>query len=222
MINGTAVHAFELDDIGPGGHNGSVTLSSALAIAEHRGGLSGAELINAIVVGIETAARVNECVGRVPHEGLGFHGPGLYGTFASVASRRAARWARAPTTSCTRSGTPASRRRASCSRTTAAWESACWRGRRRAPALSRALLAAERLHQRRQRVRSRVRRLLLRAHREPEAAGLRSHRAHEGSRQDLAHRQGAAEDVGEPRAQSRLRWRRSRRCARSVRSPPTT
>ena len=47
MINGTAVHAFELDDIGPGGHNGSVTLTSALAIAEHRGGLTGAELINA-------------------------------------------------------------------------------------------------------------------------------------------------------------------------------
>src|SRR5262249_18381515 len=86
MINGTAVHAFELDDIGPGGHNGSVTLTPALAVAQHRGGLSGAELISAIVVGIETAARVNNSVGRVPHEGLGFHGPGLYGTFAAVAS----------------------------------------------------------------------------------------------------------------------------------------
>jgi 2-methylcitrate dehydratase PrpD len=90
MVNATAVHAFELDDIGPGGHNGSVTLSSALAIAEHKGALSGADLINAIVVGIETAARVNEAVGRVPHEGLGFHGPGLYGTFASVASAASA------------------------------------------------------------------------------------------------------------------------------------
>ena len=90
MINATAVHAFELDDIGPGGHNGSVTLTSALAVAEHRGSLSGAELINAVVVGIETAARVNQSVGRVPHEGLGFHGPGLYGTFASVASAASA------------------------------------------------------------------------------------------------------------------------------------
>src|SRR5262249_7433451 len=90
MINATAVHAFELDDIGPGGHNGSVTLSAALAMAEHRGGLSGAELITAVVVGIETAARVNQSVGRVPHEGLGFHGPGLYGTFASVASAASA------------------------------------------------------------------------------------------------------------------------------------
>ena len=86
MINGTAVHAFELDDIGPGGHNGSVTLSSAAAIGQHAGKLSGADLITAIVTGIETAARVSTCVGRVPHEGLGFHGPGLFGTFASVAS----------------------------------------------------------------------------------------------------------------------------------------
>ncbi len=86
MLNATAVHAFELDDIGPGGHNGSVTLSSALAIGAHRGALSGAELIHAIVADIETAARVNSSVGRIPHEGLGFHGPGLMGTFAAVAS----------------------------------------------------------------------------------------------------------------------------------------
>lgn len=86
MINATAVHAFELDDVGPGGHNGSVTLSSALAMAQHTGKLTGPGLINAIVMGIETAARVNQCVGRLPHEGLGFHNPGLMGTFASVAS----------------------------------------------------------------------------------------------------------------------------------------
>ena len=86
MVNATATHAFELDDVGPGGHNGSVTLSSALAIAQHRGRLSGKDLINAVVVGIETAARIGNCVGRVPHEGLGFHNPGLLGSFASVAS----------------------------------------------------------------------------------------------------------------------------------------
>lgn len=86
MVNATATHAFELDDVGPGGHNGSVTLSSALAIAQHTGRLTGAELINALTVGIETAARVGNCVGRVPHEGMGFHNPGLLGSFASVAS----------------------------------------------------------------------------------------------------------------------------------------
>src|SRR3954452_20931953 len=50
MINGTAVHAFELDDIGPGGHNGSVTLSSAAPIGQHKGRMSGADLIEAIVL----------------------------------------------------------------------------------------------------------------------------------------------------------------------------
>ena len=86
MINATAVHAFELDDIGPGGHNGSVTLSSALAAGEDAKRLAGRDVINAVVVGIETAARVSKSVGRIPHEGLGFHGPGLFGTFASLAS----------------------------------------------------------------------------------------------------------------------------------------
>ncbi len=52
MINATAVHAFELDDVGPGGHNGAVTLSSAAAMAQHQGKLSGAALINALVLGI--------------------------------------------------------------------------------------------------------------------------------------------------------------------------
>ena len=90
MLNATAVHGFELDDVGPGGHNGSVTLTSALAAGAHRGALSGKDLITAIVTGVETAARVNNCVGRLPHEGIGFHNPGLMGTFASVASAASA------------------------------------------------------------------------------------------------------------------------------------
>ena len=90
MVNATAVQAFELDDIGPGGHSDPVTLGSALALAPHASQsgnpLTGAALINALVVGIETAARVNNCGGRVPNEALGFHGPGLYRTLGSVAS----------------------------------------------------------------------------------------------------------------------------------------
>jgi len=86
MANATAVHGFELDDVGAGGHNGSVTLTTALALAQHRGGISGAALIDALVAGYETSARVSRCVGRIPHEGLGFHGPGLMGTFAAVAA----------------------------------------------------------------------------------------------------------------------------------------
>lgn len=86
LVNGTAVHGFELDDVGPGGHNGSVVLTSALALADHFGGVSGKDLITAMVAGIEVAARVQECVGRTPQVRFGFHGPGLLGTFGAAAA----------------------------------------------------------------------------------------------------------------------------------------
>jgi 2-methylcitrate dehydratase PrpD len=86
LVNGTAVHGFELDDVGPGGHNGSVALTSALALADHVRGVSGKDLITAMVAGIEVAARVQECVGRKPQVRFGFHGPGLLGTFGATAA----------------------------------------------------------------------------------------------------------------------------------------
>lgn len=86
MANGTAVHGFELDDVGAGGHNGSVTLTSALALAECGAPLSGRELVRAIVTGIEVAARVAACAGNVPQHTCGFHGPGLWGAFAAMAT----------------------------------------------------------------------------------------------------------------------------------------
>lgn len=86
MFNGAAVHGYELDDVGPGSHYGSVTVPVAVALAEDGSTLSGAELLRAVVTGIEVAARVAECVGRVPHETCGFHGPGLFGAFAAMAT----------------------------------------------------------------------------------------------------------------------------------------
>ena len=55
MANGTSVHGFELDDVSHGGHHGSVVLTAGLAIADHRGGVSGRELITAMVAGVEAA-----------------------------------------------------------------------------------------------------------------------------------------------------------------------
>jgi 2-methylcitrate dehydratase PrpD len=86
MANGTSVHGFELDDVSHGGHHGSVVMTSGLAIADHVDGLSGAELITAMVAGVEVAARVQSCVGRFPQVTMGFHGPGLIGTFSASAS----------------------------------------------------------------------------------------------------------------------------------------
>lgn len=84
MINGTSVHGFELDDVGVG-HNGSVTTTVALALADvGAASLSGADLLRATVTGIEVSARVNDCAGRVPHVKMGFHGPGLFGAFTAM------------------------------------------------------------------------------------------------------------------------------------------
>src|SRR5207244_1931914 len=47
--------------------------------------MSGRDLINAMVVGIETASRVSRCTRRIPHVEMGFHDPGLMGTFAAAA-----------------------------------------------------------------------------------------------------------------------------------------
>ena len=86
MANGTSVHGFELDDVGAGGHNGSVTTTVALALAEAGAPLSGKELIRSMVTGIEITTRVNDCTGRIPHVKMGFHGPGLFGAFAAMAT----------------------------------------------------------------------------------------------------------------------------------------
>ena len=86
LANGTSVHGFEIDDVGAGGHNGSVTLTAALALAECGASLSGAGLIRAIVTGVEVAERVKRCTRNIPHAQIGFHGPGLWGTFAAMAT----------------------------------------------------------------------------------------------------------------------------------------
>ena len=91
MVNGTAVHGFELDDVGARGHWGSVTVTSALALAESADGpaLSGEDLLRAVVTGIEVGSRVAACVGNVPHVTCGFHGPGVIGALAAAATSAA-------------------------------------------------------------------------------------------------------------------------------------
>ncbi|MFC0534175.1 MmgE/PrpD family protein [Phytohabitans kaempferiae] len=92
LVNATAVHAFELDDIAIGQHYGASVLPPALAVAPLAGGLSGRDLVTAIVAGCEVAARIQRAVGRTPHAEVGFHGPSLIATFAAaVAAGRALR-----------------------------------------------------------------------------------------------------------------------------------
>ncbi|MEI8036031.1 MAG: MmgE/PrpD family protein [Betaproteobacteria bacterium] len=87
LVNGTAGHAFELDDIHKESivHMGSLAPPVALGFAQAHGAVSGREVITAMVAGYEVGARV----GNAATMGLffrGFHPQGSSGVFASAAT----------------------------------------------------------------------------------------------------------------------------------------
>lgn len=87
LANGTAGHAFELDDLHYTSlmHPGAVTVPAALAVAEKAGGVSGRELLAAIVAGYEVSTRIGQAMSQ-PHFFRGFHPQGTIGPFASAAA----------------------------------------------------------------------------------------------------------------------------------------
>ena len=87
LVNSTAGHGFEMDDIHRDAiiHPNSLTVPSALAVAERGGGAAGADFIAAVVAGYEVAARI----GRSAGQSLllkGFHPQGTTGAFAATAA----------------------------------------------------------------------------------------------------------------------------------------
>jgi len=91
LVNGTAAHAFELDDTGGCDHSGAVVVPAALAALDIAGRpVGGAEFILAVVLGYDVARRVLEGFGGYPaHNEPGWHSTGTCGTFgAAVASAR--------------------------------------------------------------------------------------------------------------------------------------
>lgn len=85
LVNGTAGHAFELDDIHRAAiiHPGSLAFPAALALAEAQGGVDGRRFIAALVAGYEVGARA----GSAATQALffrGFHPQGTNGVFASA------------------------------------------------------------------------------------------------------------------------------------------
>lgn len=91
LVNGTACHAFELDDTGGCDHSGAVVLPAAVAalsLAERP--VSGAEFLVAVVLGYDVARRVLEACGAYrPHNEAGWHSTATCGTFgAAIASAR--------------------------------------------------------------------------------------------------------------------------------------
>jgi len=87
LINGTMVHAFELDDLHKRAivHPGGVTIPAVLAVAErHPGRFSGRDLLVAVIAGYETTIRVGLGVGiGLLHRG--WHNNGVLGTFGGAA-----------------------------------------------------------------------------------------------------------------------------------------
>lgn len=86
LVNGTAGHAFELDDIHKESivHPGSIAVPVALAYAERDGGWSGRDLITAMVAGYEIGTRVgNAATMNLFYRG--FHPQGTSGAFVAAA-----------------------------------------------------------------------------------------------------------------------------------------
>ena len=88
LINGTAAHAFELDDTGGCDHSGAVVIPAALAAVEcARRPVSGEDFITAVVLGYDLARRALEACGAYEaHNGAGFHSTGTCGTFGAAAA----------------------------------------------------------------------------------------------------------------------------------------
>lgn len=85
LINGTAAHTAELDDIFRDGiyHPGSPTVAAALALGQRRGA-SGSELLRAVAVGYEVGNRVAATVN--PAHYTYWHTTGTVGTLGAAAA----------------------------------------------------------------------------------------------------------------------------------------
>ncbi len=84
IANGTAIQSYELDDLHSEGsvHGTSAMLPAAMALAELRPEVSGADLLVALTVGWEAAVRVNRCIGHILVNG--WHQPTMMGTIAAA------------------------------------------------------------------------------------------------------------------------------------------
>ena len=86
LINGATSHALDFDDtnMAMGGHPTAPVFPAALALAEERGA-SGAELITALVVGIEIESLLGSAIGS-KHYAKGWHVTSTMGVFGAAAA----------------------------------------------------------------------------------------------------------------------------------------
>lgn len=87
FANGSAAHAFELDDVHEEAisHPGAVVIPAALAVAEATGA-TGRQLLDAVIVGYEAMGRAGIAVGAASHMLSGFHPTSMSGVFGAAAA----------------------------------------------------------------------------------------------------------------------------------------
>lgn len=87
FANGTAAHAFELDDVHEEAvnHPGAVVVPAALAVAEELDAW-GLAFLEAVVSGYEAMGRAGLAVGPVSHMLAGFHPTSMSGVFGAAAA----------------------------------------------------------------------------------------------------------------------------------------
>ncbi len=85
LINGTAAHTAEMDDIFRDGifHPGAPTVPAALALAQ-ASGASGERLLRAVIVGYEISTRIGAAMGRAHYRF--WHNTGTVGSFGACAA----------------------------------------------------------------------------------------------------------------------------------------
>jgi len=85
LINGSAAHTVEVDDIFRDGiyHPGAPTIAAALAVAQANG-VDGEAFLRAVVVGYEISTRIGAVMGRAHYKY--WHNTGTIGTFGAAAA----------------------------------------------------------------------------------------------------------------------------------------
>lgn len=85
LINGTASHTVEFDDIFREAiyHPGAPTIAAALAVAQNEGA-SGADFLRAVVAGYEISTRIGKALGRTHYRY--WHTTGTVGSFGAAAA----------------------------------------------------------------------------------------------------------------------------------------
>ena len=86
LVNGTASHAYELDDFGGCGHSGAVVVPVVWRWPD-AAAFSGRDALMALLAGYDLAARVLEGAGGYrAHNDLGWHSTGTCGSFGAAAA----------------------------------------------------------------------------------------------------------------------------------------